>query len=415
MDYIKMDFYPARELVLSNVTDTVPFVITIRGTSTTAPPSALFLLIDTSPSMDGEKIFYAKQAALSILELLRDKDYVAIYSFTKKFIEEQPPTILANNRIKVEKSIASLKLGSGTNIYNAIKKIKEKIEAYMKSANIRNINLVIITDGRPTIGPKNTNTIIKAVRLLKQFSLNVAIIGVGEDYNEKLLLKMATALNGIYEHVTPMKSLKEILAKYIVVTKDISARNLKLTIKTYDNTEIRIYNKEYTVLGNYVEIELGNIYYGEKHDIVGEIIVNATGNKVVKIADIILSYINPETNEHEFTEAFPVKFKAAPKEEVVRTSLNENVLAKTRTMKIISKMKESIESEKVEQLKKMLEELLEATIKLGDLGLISKTMSVREKLEKEGLSPDVSREITSLISKIIVGKNIYYSEKGEKL
>ena len=411
-----MNFYPARKLVLSSTEDVVPFVITVQGVSTTAPPTALFLLIDTSLSMDGEKIFYAKQAAISILELLRDKDYVAIYTFTSKFEEEQPPTILDNNREKIEKSIVSLKLGSGTNIFNAIQKIREKIEAFIKKTKISNINLVIITDGEPTVGPKNIKTIIKAVRELKQFSPNVAIIGVGENYNERLLLRMAMTLNGIYEHISSIKSLKKILAEYVVVSRDISAKNLKLNIKTYDDAKIQIYNKEYRVLGNYIEIELGNIYYREKYDIVGEIILNAGNRKIIKAADIILSYINPETNEHEFTKPYCIRFETAAKEVIAKTRLDENVIAKTKTIKIISEMKKSIETKKIEKLKKELEELIEATVKLGEVGLTSKTMSIREKIEKEGLTPDVSREIASLISKIITSKSIYITEKkGERI
>ncbi len=411
-----MNFYPARKLVLSSTEDIIPFVTSVCGISTTAPPTALFLLIDTSLSMDGEKIFYAKQAAISILELLRDKDYVAIYSFTSKFEEIQPPITLDNNRENVEKSIVSLKLGSGTNIYNAIQKIKEKIEVFIKTTKVSNINLVIITDGEPTVGPKNIKTIIKVTRELKQYSPNVAIIGVGKEYNEKLLLRMATVLNGIYEHVSSMKSLKKILAEYVIVSRDISAKNLKLIIKTYNDTKIRIYNKEYRVLGNYIEIELGNVYYREKHDIVGEIILNPGNQRVIKAADIILSYINPETNEHEFTKPYPIKFETATKEVIAKTRLDESVVAKTKTMKIISEMKKSIETKKIEKLKKELEELIEATVKLGEEGLTSKTMSIREKIEREGLTPDVSREIASLISKIITGKSIYITEKkGERI
>ncbi len=411
-----MNFYPARKLILFGTEDTIPFVITIRGVSTKAPPTALFFLIDTSLSMDGEKIFYAKQASISILRLLRNKDYIAIYSFANKFVEIQSPIILDDNREKIEKSIVSLKLGNGTNIFNAIQKIKKKIKAYIEATKVLNINLVIITDGEPTVGPKNVKTIIKATRELKQFSPNVAIIGVGEKYNEELLLRMATALNGIYEHVSSTKSLKKILAEYVVVSRDVSAKNLKLIIKTYDDTKIQIYNRECRVIGNYVEIELGNIYYREKHDIVGEIVLNAGNRKVIKAAEIILSYINPETNEHEFTKPYPIRFETATKEVIAKTRLDENVVAKAKTVKIVSEMKKSIETRKTEKLKMELEELIEATVKLGEVGLTSKTMSIKEKIEKEGLTPDVSKEIASLISKIITGKSIYITEKkGERI
>lgn len=165
-----------------------------------------------------------------------------------------------------------------------------------------------------------------------------------------------------------------------------------------------------------MEIELGNIYYREKHDIVGEIILNAGNRKIIKAADIILSYINPETNEHEFTKPYHIRFETAAKEVIAKTRLDENVVAKTKTMKIISEMKKSIETKKIEKLKKELEELIEATVKLGEIGLTSKTMSIREKIEREGLTPDVSREIASLISKIITGKSIYITEKkGERV
>ena len=131
-----------------------------------SPDAAVVLVIDTSGSMEGQKMENAKSAARSFVEGFSSKvekgtkRYVSVVQFASDAmcIKDWTDITTANGKNDIIKKINKLNANGGTNMegclqlaYNLIKYGKKNV-----LEGIDNINIVFLTDGEPTfhIGQK---------------------------------------------------------------------------------------------------------------------------------------------------------------------------------------------------------------------------------------------------------------------
>ncbi len=104
-------------------------------------------LVDTSESLNEEKLFYLKSGIIdSIDKVLLDSDNrVGIISFNKisTLVAD-----LSNNKNDLISKINELTINDGTNYYQALKSVEDLLKNY-PLVNDREINIVLITDGKP--------------------------------------------------------------------------------------------------------------------------------------------------------------------------------------------------------------------------------------------------------------------------
>ena len=90
------------------------------------PSLAMMLVIDKSGSMDGEKIQFAKEAAIAAVELLSEKDYVGVLAF------DGEPYVIADlqsaaSKAGIVSSIERIDAGGGTAMYEPMVKAQEAL------------------------------------------------------------------------------------------------------------------------------------------------------------------------------------------------------------------------------------------------------------------------------------------------
>ncbi len=414
MKLIEATFKPAKDKVIEGVEDTVPFILSIKGVHSASPPVAFLIMIDVSYSMDGEKIFRAKQAALKILELIRDKDYVGVYGFCGKVKEVLKPIPFTDKKL-VEKAIVSLKLDSGTNIYEALKVLAEQARKLVESKTVSAVRAIFITDGEPTSGPKKPKKLLEMARKLREAGGTALVIGVGDKYNEKLLLDIARAVNGVFEHAQDPEALEKTMYEYTSIVRELCAREIVATFVSSPYTRVNIYNRESITIDNETRVNIGDIHYGEVIDVVGELLVEPMVSGTHEALTITISYINPETGEQEFLKPIKFSLNIIERSRAGEIMVDNTVEAEVRAVKAALALSENVgKKPKKEEIEKQFEELVEATRVLGSKNLVTRTMSIKEMLSEEGFTPDVTKEMASIISKILSGRIEKEKEEGEK-
>ena len=125
--------------VLMMLEDMLP----VRFGNNDQDPKLYTLVIDTSRSMnDSSQLSMMKEAAVQILGLLSDYDYVAVISFSGDVSVVQPP-IAAGNREKITELINSIEPSQGTFIGAALEKAYE----HMKDLSFSEKQIMLISDG----------------------------------------------------------------------------------------------------------------------------------------------------------------------------------------------------------------------------------------------------------------------------
>ena len=193
------------------------------------------LAIDCSGSMQGDKIERAKESAVILARSLSPNDLISIVTFEYKVKVLLAPTP-ASEQDKIENVIRSINVGSATSLYGGIQKANDLASKNSKSGRVTRI--VLMTDGVPTDkeNPKDYEKLCKEIR---KDGITVNPIGIGEDYNDELLLRISDSGGGEWMHVTdPQFQLPNFLREQVTVMLNTVAINPELKLQFIPGAEI---------------------------------------------------------------------------------------------------------------------------------------------------------------------------------
>jgi Mg-chelatase subunit ChlD len=224
------------------------------------------LAIDCSGSMQGEKIERAKESAIILARSLSPNDLISIVTFEYKVKVLLAPT-LASEQDKIENVISSIQVGSATSLYGGLQKANDLASKNAKSGRITRI--VLMTDGIPT-DKENPKDYEKLCAEIRKDGITVNPIGIGDNYNDELLLRISDSGGGEWMHVTdPHSQLPNFLREQVTMMLNTIAINPELKLEFIPGAEIIDF---YTVKPILTKMELpqrkGNQYVLNLRDLV---------------------------------------------------------------------------------------------------------------------------------------------------
>jgi Mg-chelatase subunit ChlD len=178
-------------------------------------PIAVYLCIDRSNSMsydsrspavrDGERIRYAKQAAIALLRQLDDSDFAGVIAF-----DSQPYVLahlqpLGDDRAELETRIDRLQPGGGTDFKDALQIAEREI----LQSNIPVRQILLLTDGDTNRQYHDHDDLIAD---FARQHIPVSTIRIGPDLaNLRLLQDFAQATGGVFYRVQDIEKLPLLL------------------------------------------------------------------------------------------------------------------------------------------------------------------------------------------------------------
>lgn len=157
------------------------------------------LVLDTSGSMEGEKLEQAKQAARYVIERLNTDDRFSIVAFDSSVRVAHDGLLPASAaRADALDFIDSLQAGGSTNIHDALVSALGQL-----SSGDRPSLVIFLTDGLPTVGITDQAAIVDAVDSAAPRGVRLFTFGVGYDVNAVLLDELAQGQHGLSEYVRP--------------------------------------------------------------------------------------------------------------------------------------------------------------------------------------------------------------------
>jgi Ca-activated chloride channel family protein len=161
----------------------------------------IILVLDTSGSMEGEKIQQAQDALIYILQHLNDRDRFNIVAFStgvETFARDLRPASEAADGIRF---VRGLRAEGGTNIDRAMRTALE-VAAESERAE-RPAVIIFLTDGLPTEGEVEPTVILRNIQAAARPNTRIFTFGVGDDVNTVLLDNMARENRGSSAYVRP--------------------------------------------------------------------------------------------------------------------------------------------------------------------------------------------------------------------
>jgi len=235
---LSMEVVLGRRYALAHSVAREGLLVIIRSVQTAMgrAPLNLCLVLDRSGSMEGAPFEFAKQACTYLVDQLTEQDVLSIVTFSDTVDVVMPPRKIVNKQL-VKEHIMRLTVGDTTNIYDAL---------VMGIQQLTSVNLpgyqshmVLLTDGEPTVGIKDFQTIVGAAARAKEFGFHITALGFGPDYNEELLAGIARRSGGKYYYIDQPRKIPEVFHQELVRLMTVVARNPKLEVQLARWVQVR--------------------------------------------------------------------------------------------------------------------------------------------------------------------------------
>ena len=175
--------------------------IDVKGT---APARTLTcFLIDTSGSMTGRPLHYAKEAVKSGIDSLGPNDFVSVISFNNK-CKVVIPTTQVSNKLSLMRAIDGLNSGGSTKMYKALEAAGNEITRVYQPGIIPQI--VLLTDGAPTDKIPVNQYIDAASHFFLNGGITFSAVGIS-NYHDEYIIPMSNLGGGFWYHIVNIEGI----------------------------------------------------------------------------------------------------------------------------------------------------------------------------------------------------------------
>ena len=253
-------------------------------------PMNLAVVIDHSGSMGGGRLEQAKAAAHSLVDRLSEQDRLGVVSYgsTVTINQDSVHATLANKEL-LHNAIDQVQLNGSTNLEGGYLAGANIVAKYPTDDSVNRV--VLLSDGHANIGRQTPEELGELAGEQLAKGISVSAMGIGLDYNEKLMAKMASQGAGNYYFVEDEKKLVTIFEQEFKSLSNIVARNAKVEFEVGPGVELlKVYGFAHKMKGDQAVINLGAFYARQHKDILVELAVSARTTPLREIANVRLSF-----------------------------------------------------------------------------------------------------------------------------
>ncbi|MEW6349310.1 MAG: VWA domain-containing protein [Thermodesulfobacteriota bacterium] len=375
-----------------------PQKVVLKVTLDAAPVEAtkrtsvnLSLVLDRSGSMAGVKLEKAIEAAVQALRRLGPKDIFSVVIFDHE-VETIVPAQSASNTESIERRIRGIRSRGSTGLFAGVSQSAAEVRKNLSGKFVHRI--ILLSDGIANVGPSSPDDLGRLGRALLKEDITVTTVGVGMDYNEDLMTRLAQNSDGNSYFVESGANIPRIFSSELGDVLSVAAKKVRIIIECPKGVRpVRIIGREGRIKAEHVELSMHQLYGGQKKFALVEVEVpEGTEGQVTEIASARVSYENPFTGDTGSLTS-PAKATFSGDTERVKKSvniaverdyqLNLNALSQERAVALSDEGK----------TREAIRELQGATLRLREVGKRINDAALLEKAaEMERQSSQIERE-----------------------
>jgi Ca-activated chloride channel family protein len=195
-------------------------------------PLNLCLVIDRSTSMQGRRLKYVKEAVHQIIKELHDDDILGLVTFSDR-AKVVLPSQSDINYPRISAKIAAIRASGGTEILQGMQTGLAEIKKHHSEEVIS--HMIFLTDGR-TYG--DDEECIAEARRAGARHINITAMGIGEDWNDALLDKIASQSGGTSAYISSPSQVQNLLEEKVRGLKTVLAKGVRLDIRSVNGVQV---------------------------------------------------------------------------------------------------------------------------------------------------------------------------------
>ncbi|MBN1562409.1 MAG: VWA domain-containing protein [Anaerolineae bacterium] len=272
-------------------------------------PLNLSVVLDRSGSMQGDKLAYVKQAAQFLVQRLGAQDRVSIVTYDSSVNVDVPaqPVI---EKDRINQIIEQLKAGNLTNLSGGWLQGCQLVAAEKADGQVNRV--LLLTDGLANRGVTDPAKLEALARQKRAQGITTTTMGVGLDFNEDLLTRMAAEGGGAFYFIDNPDLTADIFEEELRGLLSVIGQNLVITlILSPDVQMVRQLNAypSYTLDSDQtkpsIAFKLGDLFSDELKTLVLELSIPALKNLGrVEVAHLRFEYdeLQEDGVEHRVIE-----------------------------------------------------------------------------------------------------------------
>ena len=189
-------------------------------------PLNFSLVLDTSGSMSGEKIQRLKDAVKYVIDQLGDDDIISIIRFSSG-----ASTLIGSQRVRtsdkqsLKRKVDQLDADGGTNMAPAMRTGLAEIQKEWSENRIN--RMVLLTDGQT----QGESDCLKMADEAGRKRIPIIALGIGTDWNEKLLQDIGTRSGGQADYIAKPQEIGQFFQSTVQAMQAAVVQNAVLTLR----------------------------------------------------------------------------------------------------------------------------------------------------------------------------------------
>jgi Ca-activated chloride channel family protein len=240
-------------------------------------PLALVVVLDTSGSMEGEKIDRARDSVLGLLRDMRDSDEIALVRYSSSAELVQPLARLGDVREGLSARIRRLDAGGGTNIPSGLEMgLRTLSEA--ETGRVRRV--VLVSDGLDSSRTQSERLASDSA----ERGITVSSMGIGLDFDESYMSSIARDGHGNFAFVNDGAALATFLTRELHEASATTVENAAVRLALPRGMRfVRATGAAARVEGDSVVLRMGSLFAGDQRRSVVELATNLPANDVERL------------------------------------------------------------------------------------------------------------------------------------
>ncbi len=252
-------------------------------------PLNLVLVLDQSGSMSGDRIQYAKRAANRLIEISKPEDKIGLVAFSSD-AKVLLPSAEEINKTKAVAAVNKLSASGSTALHAGVSLGADQLIAHLDSKRVNRV--VLLSDGEANVGPQTPEELAALGRKLGSKGISVTTVGLGLDYNETLMARLAGASDGNHVFVKAATDLESIFQEEFMDAATVVARNASIKVICEDGvTPVRVLGYDGKIDGSTVTVEIPQLQADqEKYAIIEAKVKTGTAPGSMNVVKVMSQY-----------------------------------------------------------------------------------------------------------------------------
>ncbi len=307
-------------------------------------PLNLALILDRSGSMQGDKLRYVQQAACHVLDMLDERDRIAVVAYDDQVTLIAPSQLVSTHTCgELKRKINELRPGGWTDLSGGWLEGCREVADRLTADGIN--RALLLTDGLANRGITDIEELTHHARELRRRGVATSTFGVGLDFNEQLLEALAEQGGGHFYYIERPDHIPDVFRRELGELLTVVAREAFLSITIPSGVAVELLGDlPHERTGERLRIFLGDLCAGERRALYTRVLTppDAPGTSVVLRGELGYADLDGRTT----IVAAEISFSYTREAEVLLAPLHEAILQRSGEVELAAATAQALRLER---------------------------------------------------------------------